>query len=185
MNILLCGVGGQGTVLASKILAQCAATRGLAAHTAETIGMAQRGGSVTSHVRLGSDCYSPLIPLHTADCLIAFEPAEAVRNASYLKPGGNAVVCSRPIFPANQSFDAGACIDYLSFVTENITVVSADTVIKSVGSLKPLNVSLLGAASHSAAIPFSLEELESAITLLLPEKLLEINKRALYANVTK
>ena len=73
-NILLCGVGGQGTVLASKLLAQCAINRGLGAHTAETIGMAQRGGCVVSHVRIGAAA-SPLIPEHAADLILAFEPA--------------------------------------------------------------------------------------------------------------
>ena len=83
MNILLSGVGGQGTVLASKLLARCAIARGEAAHTAETIGMAQRGGCVTSHVRIGK-CFSPMIPKGCADAIIAFEPAEAVRCLDFL-----------------------------------------------------------------------------------------------------
>ena len=88
INIILCGVGGQGTVLASKILASAAGARGESAHTAETIGMAQRGGSVVSHVRIGEDAYSPLIAKGCADTIIAFEPAEAVRAFPYLKKGG-------------------------------------------------------------------------------------------------
>ena len=76
-NILLCGVGGQGTVLASKILAKSALERGETVHTAETIGMAQRGGSVVSHVRIGEDCIAPLISRGQADVLLAFEAAEA------------------------------------------------------------------------------------------------------------
>ena len=102
MNILLCGVGGQGTVLASKLLAQCAIDRGVPAHTAETIGMAQRGGCVVSHVRIG-EAYSPLIPEHTADLIIAFEPAEAVRCLNYLKPNGAVIVNRRAIKPVTDS----------------------------------------------------------------------------------
>ena len=84
-DILICGVGGQGTVLASKIIAASASAEGDSIHSAETIGMAQRGGSVTSHVRIGKDAYSPLIPYGNADLLLAFEPAEAVRNLKYLR----------------------------------------------------------------------------------------------------
>ena len=74
-DILICGVGGQGTVLASKIIAASAMDEGSAVHSAETIGMAQRGGSVTSHVRIG-EAYAPLIPQGAADMILAFEPAE-------------------------------------------------------------------------------------------------------------
>lgn len=86
-SCLLCGVGGQGTVLASKMIAFAAMEKGESVRTAETIGMAQRGGCVVSHVRVGGGIYSPLIPKGGADVLIAFEPGEAVRCLSYLKPG--------------------------------------------------------------------------------------------------
>ena len=75
-DILLCGVGGQGTVLASKLIASAAMHLGNTAHSAETIGMAQRGGSVTSHIRIGNRAFSPLIPLGKADIILAFEPSE-------------------------------------------------------------------------------------------------------------
>ena len=90
-NILICGVGGQGTVLAAKVISQAAIANGEKVLSAETIGMAQRGGSVVSHVRIGSDVYSPLLPLGQADILIAFEAAEAVRNIEYLKEGGTVI----------------------------------------------------------------------------------------------
>ena len=88
-NCLLCGVGGQGVVLASKLIAFAAMRQGKSVRTAETIGMAQRGGSVVSHVRIGEEIYSPQIPLKSADLILAFEPAEAVRSLPYLKAGGN------------------------------------------------------------------------------------------------
>ena len=91
-NIILTGVGGQGTVLASKLIAA-------AAMSAETIGMAQKGGSVFSHLRVGEGLKSPMIRRGTADLLLAFEPAEAVRMLPYLKKDGMVVVNSHPIMP--------------------------------------------------------------------------------------
>ena len=79
MDCLLAGVGGQGTVLASRLIAQTAMEKGLSAHTSETIGMAQRGGSVTSQVRIGHTACAPAIPLGAADLIVGFEPAEALR----------------------------------------------------------------------------------------------------------
>ena len=101
-DILLAGVGGQGTVLASKILARCAIARGEAAHTAETIGMAQRGGCVTSHVRIG-ECSAPLIARGCADAIIAFEPAEAVRALPYLKKDGAVIVNTAAVKPVTDT----------------------------------------------------------------------------------
>ena len=91
-NILICGVGGQGTVLAAKVLSQAAISGGEHVLSAETIGMAQRGGSVTSHVRIGEGIFSPLIPKGQADIIISFEAAEAVRNIEYLKADGTVIV---------------------------------------------------------------------------------------------
>ena len=91
-SCLLCGVGGQGTVLASRIIAAAAMAKGLNAKTAETIGMAQRGGSVVSHVRTGRNIASPLIPMGKDDVLIGFEPGEAAANLEYLKNGGALIV---------------------------------------------------------------------------------------------
>ena len=94
-NILICGVGGQGTVLAAKVLSQAAISKGERVLSAETIGMAQRGGSVVSHVRIGSDVFSPLVPQGQADILIAFEAAEAVRNIDFLKADGTVIARNR------------------------------------------------------------------------------------------
>ena len=102
-DILICGVGGQGTVLASRIIAAAAMDEGSPVHSAETIGMAQRGGSVTSHVRIGEGACSPLIPFGGADMLLAFEPAEAVRNLKYLREGGLTVVNTAPVPPVTES----------------------------------------------------------------------------------
>ena len=117
-DVLICGVGGQGTVLASKLLAAAAMEEGNKVHSAETIGMAQRGGSVTSHVRIGDRAYSPLIPSGGADMIMAFEPSEAVRNLSYLKQDGVVIVNSVPVKPTTESlndtgYDGTEMIAYL------------------------------------------------------------------------
>ncbi len=90
-NIVLCGVGGQGTVLASKLLA-APAMKDISVMSAETIGMTQRGGNVFSHLRMGNDLYSPMIETGTAHLIIGFEPGETVRMLLYLKTGGHVVV---------------------------------------------------------------------------------------------
>ena len=98
-DIVLCGVGGQGTVLASRLISDAAMEKGVPVMSAETIGMAQRGGSVFSHLRLGEGVYSPMIARGEADLILAFEPGEAVRMLPYLKEGGQIVVSSRPVMP--------------------------------------------------------------------------------------
>ena len=122
INILLAGVGGQGTVLAAKVLAQAAQSKGWAVRTAETIGMAQRGGNVTSHVRMGSNgeaVHSPLITPGTADMVIALEPGEAARALAYLAPGGVLVTATTAIQPvtaalASQPYRAGDVVAALA-----------------------------------------------------------------------
>ena len=169
-NILLCGVGGQGTVLASKLLAQCAINRGLGAHTAETIGMAQRGGCVVSHVRIGAAA-SPL------------EPAEAVRCLRYLKPGGAVVANSRAIKPVTDSlsgsYSGDAMLAYLRGNIANLTVVDGDAVCAACGSPKVLNLALLGAAAKSGVLGFTAEELCRAIDEKIPERFRALNKKAI------
>lgn len=183
MNILLCGVGGQGTVLASKILAQCAINRGLSAHTAETIGMAQRGGCVVSHVRIGDGAASPLIPEHMADLIIAFEPAEAVRCLRYLKPGGTVIANRRAIKPVTDSlqgqYDGEEMVRWLEKNVESLTVCDADAVCAACGSSKVLNLALLGTAAKRGVLGFTTDEICRVIDEKIPARFRELNKRAI------
>ena len=140
-NILLCGVGGQGTVLASKLLAAAAEKKGETVHSAETIGMAQRGGPVTSHVRIGSDAYSPLIPKGKADLIIAFEPSEAVRNLDFLKEGGAVItneVCLKPVTESLNptGYDGKEMTEYLKKTVGRLVILNADELCKDLGSSK-------------------------------------------------
>lgn len=102
-NVLISGVGGQGTVLASKLIAAAAMAKELDVRTTETIGMAQRGGSVVSHVRIGQNINSPLIPQRAAHAVIGFEPAEAVRVLPYLSADGLMIVCDKAMKPVTSS----------------------------------------------------------------------------------
>ena len=185
-NILLCGVGGQGIVLASRLLGQCAIDKGLFARTAETIGMSQKGGCVTSHVRVDKTVHSPLIPLGQADLLIAMEPGEAVRNLPYLKKDGAVVVCDRPVKPVSDAlsktdYDASEMLARLKERVKSVTVVSGEAVLKTCGSLKPLNLAMLGAASAAGVLPFTDSELDAAMVKLVKPQFIELNRAAIEA----
>ena len=184
MNILLAGVGGQGTVLASRLLAQCAINKGAAAHTAETIGMAQRGGSVVSHVRIGENMHSPLIPKGMADLIIGFEPAEAVRCFDYLKPGGIVIVSGRPIRPASSllsgmRYDAVDMLAFLKSRAGRLIAVDSDALTSEGLPAQALNLALLGAAAAAGELGFTEEDIAAAMKMLVPQKHWETNKRAL------
>lgn len=182
-SCLICGVGGQGVVLASRLIAAAAMEEGLFVRTAETIGMAQRGGSVVSHVRWGSDIHSPLIPFGGADVILALEPAEAVRSLHYLKEGGAVITSSKVIKPVTASlsggYDGGTMLNYLKTHIDKLFIVDTDAVCKAAGSHKAANIALLGAAAASGALSFSLEQIEKAIHAQTREKFFDTNQKAL------
>ena len=183
-SIVLCGVGGQGTVLASRLISAAAMGKGIPVMSAETIGMAQRGGSVFSHVRLGEGVYSPMIARGEADLILAFEPGEAVRMLPYLKEGGQVVVSSRPVMPvtatlSGASYAAEDMISFLQTHVKNLMVVDAEKALQDVGSPKVLNLILLGAALQSGALGLTEDDIKTAILQKIPEKFHELNFRAL------
>lgn len=185
-NCMLAGVGGQGTVLASKLIAQAAMKQGLTAHTAETIGMAQRGGCVVSHVRIGDDAHAPMIPKGQADLIIGFEPAEAARCLPYLKPGGTMVVSTKAVQPvtaslSGASYDVEGTLEFLKAQAGRLILVDGEEVCRRCKSAKALNVALLGAAAAAGVLPMSLQELKDTIREKLPERFYEMNLNALSA----
>lgn len=180
-NILICGVGGQGTVLAAKVLSQAAISGGEHVLSAETIGMAQRGGSVTSHVRIGEEIFSPLIPKGQADILIAFEAAEAVRNVDYLKKGGLVIVNNKVVQPTTASltgvtFSEKTMVEHLQKNAGQVIVVDTDAACKELGSSKVVNMVLLGAACKTGLI--NKDELKGALKLLVKPDFYELNVKA-------
>ena len=182
IDILLAGVGGQGTVLASKILARCAIARGETAHTAETIGMAQRGGCVTSHVRIGN-ASAPLIARGCADAIIAFEPAEAVRALPYLKKNGAVIVNTAAVKPvtdtlASSGYEGAQMTDYIKKLGVKAVFIDAEAIARECGSSRVVNMALLGAAACVGGAGATLEELEAVVETLAP-KFREANMKAL------
>ena len=184
-NILISGVGGQGTVLASKLISAAAMKKGYDVRTTETIGMAQRGGSVIGHVRIGDNIFSPLIPLGKADTIIAFEPAEAVRQLPYLKENGNLIVCDTAIKPgascpagANE-YEGSKMTDYLKSNVPggNLTVIDGRRLTEQ--GAKTLNVALLGAAAQAGVFPFDVQTLIDVIPQMLAERFVEMNIKAI------
>ena len=185
-DIILCGVGGQGTVLASRLISSAAMARQIPVLSAETIGMAQRGGSVFSHLRMSTEgeLYCPMIARGEADLIIAFEPGEGVRLLPFLKEDGQMIVSSRPVMPvtaalSDTGYRAEDMLEYLSARVSRLTVVDAEAALQAVGSPKVLNLVLLGAALRAGALGLEAEDLKDAVRRLIPEKFHQLNFRAL------
>lgn len=184
VNILICGIGGQGTVLAAKLLDQAALLCGLTVHSAETIGMAQRGGSVVSHVRIGENCWSPLITLGQADMIISFEMTEAVRNIQYLKRGGAIVVNKKVTLSSvcagkENSADENSLLEFLNKNCGSVCVVDSEKICCELGTLKVVNTILLGAAASRGINGISIEKIKEALRTTVKPALVDINIKAL------
>lgn len=183
-NILICGVGGQGIVLTSKLIAATAMEHDIPVMSAETIGMAQKGGSVFSFLRLGDDIYCPLFPEKTADIIIGFEPAEAVRMLPYLRDGGQVVVNTHPIMPvtatlSGSDYTGNEMLDYLQRNVENVVLVDGNRAIEEIGSPKVLNMVMLGAAVRNGVLPFSVDDIEDTMKKTVKPQFVELNSKAL------
>jgi indolepyruvate ferredoxin oxidoreductase beta subunit len=182
-NFLLAGVGGQGTILASNVLAGVALAAGFDVKKSEVHGMAQRGGSVNTHVRWDAErVYSPLIGLGEADILLVFEEAEALRYADYLKPGGVAVVNQHTIEPitvtsggAHYPTEEGIKRVYCE-ITENCYFVPGTTIAQELGNARAANVVLLGALSAFLEVPQ--ETWLQVIEARVPPKYVTLNRQA-------
>ena len=193
INILVAGVGGQGTVLAAKVLAQAAQNKGWQVRTAETIGMAQRGGSVVSHVRMGSEgeaVHAPLVTPGTADVIIAFEPGEAARSLGYLKPGGTVVSATTLVQPvtaalSSASYSASEVVanlrESLDRADASLRLVNDGEVLAALGNRRALNTVLLAAAVACEAVPLTLDELKRAVTACVKPQFVDINIAAIDA----
>ena len=193
INILLAGVGGQGTVLAAKVLAQAAQNKGWQVRTAETIGMAQRGGSVVSHVRMGSEgeaVHAPLVTPGTADVIIAFEPGEAARSLGYLKPGGTVVSATTLVQPvtaalSSASYSASEVVanlrESLDRADASLRLVNDGEVLAALGNRRALNTVLLAAAVACEAVPLTLDELKRAVTACVKPQFVDMNIAAIDA----
>ena len=180
-NILFVGVGGQGTILASKILTEGLLKYGYDVKMSEVHGMAQRGGSVTTQVRYGEKVYSPLIEKGTADVIVAFEKSEAARYIEYLREGGKLVVNDYEIVPVTVLIGDEK---YPQNVSEKLRATGADTLMikaadiaTKLGNIKAQNVVLLGALLK--ALNLDKINWDEVLETIVPKKAIEINKKAL------
>lgn len=179
-NVLLAGIGGQGIILASKILAQCAFASGYMVRESELHGMAQRGGSVVSHVRFGEDVSSPLIQRGKADFLIALEELEGLRYAYYLKPHGVVILNRRRVAPPYLSEygipypeDAQSRLEAMS---AEVVCVNAFEIANEMGNPKLENIIVMGVLSRY--LPFTISTWERVIQESVPAKTIELNTAA-------
>jgi len=180
-NIMITGVGGQGSLLASRIFGALALKRGLDAKVSEVHGMAQRGGSVVTYVRYSAEkVYSPVICKGEADCLICFEELEAARWLEYLKVGGVLITNTQHIFPMPVVIGAESYPQGISDSIKNagVKVIAMDALAlaKEAGSAKAVNIVLIGAFARVCG--YDREELEDCIKSCVPEKTLEANLKA-------
>lgn len=186
MDIIIVGVGGQGILTSSMILAKAAMKAGLNVLTSEVHGMAQRGGSVEVHVRIG-DVLSPLIPPGNADVMIALELAEALRYTKYLNENSVVIVNTRPIIPITVTLgvaeypDAEEVLSKLKEIISHVYPVNASEIAERLGAIQATNVVVLGMLAKIVELPFSYKELEEAVKDVLPPKLHDLNLKALKA----
>ncbi len=188
ISIVITGVGGQGTLLASKILAAAAGAKGLFVRTSETIGMAQRGGCVSSHLRIDAKDLSPIIPEHHGDILLAFEPAEAVRMLPKMKESAGCVVNTDCVIPTNVALGRGVYLEkeYLELLKKKFpkaVFIEGARAALAAGDIRTLNVVILGAASGAGILPFSADEILSAMQACVKPKLLAMNEKAFEAGI--
>lgn len=181
-DLLIAGVGGQGIILTGKILGQLALDCGLYIKMAETHGMAQRGGSVVTHVRLGAEVFSPLIPFGAADYLLSFEPLETVRWISYLRRGGTviyykgsipplSVISGRDVYPEN--------IQEQLVEIDGVVIPVAQEGSPAQQNPRVLNIFLLGILA--GLLTFPREHWLDALKKTIPNRFLEMNQEAFMA----
>lgn len=196
INISLAGIGGQGSVLAAKILAETARSKGWQVRTAETTGMAQRGGNVMSHVRMGDEgeeVFSPLPAQVSDDLIIALEPGEGLRALSLLKPQGLLVTASSGVAPVVSSFKAAPYnpSDMIARLQESgvhVVVVDDERLCSELGSRKVLNIVMLAKALLAVNDPMyqnalcgkiTLEDMREILPLCVKERFVSLNLCAL------
>lgn len=179
-NMLIVGVGGQGTLLTGRIIGNYAINRGLDVKMSEVHGMAQRGGSVVMQVRYGHKVHSPLIELGQADILVAFEELEALRYLPYLKEDGVMIVNNQQIDPMPVVMGTNKypdhILDHLQSSCKTCCFIEALTMAEEIGSVKVVNMIMIGA--YAAYSGDTLEEWETIVEKNVPTKTIEINKRA-------
>ena len=181
-DILMVGVGGQGIVLASDIVAEAALAAGYDVKKSDTLGMAQRGGSVVSHVRMAEHVYAPLIRAGEADVLLALEKLEAARWVRFLRPEGVAIVNnhSRPPLSVNLGVNEYPSDEEVAGLlgdrTDRFRLVNGSDMAERLGEIRAVNILMLGYLS--ALLPITVETWRECLSRRIPAKILELNVAA-------
>ena len=179
-NIMIVGVGGQGSLLASKLLGRMLLQKGYDIKVSEVHGMSQRGGSVVTYVRFGDKVYSPVIDKGEADFIVSFELLEAARWTEYLKPGGKIVVNTQKISPMPVITGAAEypqeLVEQMEAAGLDVDAVDALSLAEQAGTAKAVNIVLMGHLSRY--FDFTEEEWMEALENSVPAKFLELNKTA-------
>jgi indolepyruvate ferredoxin oxidoreductase, beta subunit len=189
-NILLAGVGGQGLMLLSQVMGDACTRSGVKVVVGAQHGLAQRSGAISAHVRIG-DAYSPLIPVGSADLIIAMEGMEALRYVEYLKKGGTVVMNSRMMHPPLETSpmvnDRQTKRRYVTLeqvreqlmkVAGSVIVIDAEKVAVEAGNPRTENVVLLGAASNLKGFPLKIASLKESVGRIVPKGAVEANLKA-------
>ena len=179
-NIMIVGVGGQGTLLASKLLGRLLLTKGYDVKVSEVHGMSQRGGSVVTYVRWGDKVYSPIIDKGQADIILSFELLEAARWTEYLKPGGKIITNTQqvnpmPVITGAASYPQGL-VEKMTGAGMDVDAIDALSLAEEAGSAKAVNLVLMGRLAKW--FDFTDEEWMAAIEKSVPAKFLDMNKKA-------
>jgi len=179
-NVMIVGVGGQGSLLASKLLGRLLLGKGYDIKVSEVHGMSQRGGSVVTYVRFGDKVYSPVIDKGQADFIVSFELLEAARWTEYLKPGGKIITNTQQVNPMPVIIGAAQypenLLEKMKAAGLDVDGVDALSLAEQAGSSKAVNLVLMGRLSKYFDIPA--EDWMEAIEASVPAKFLEMNKKA-------
>lgn len=179
-NIVIVGVGGQGTLLASRVLGHIAQGQGYDVKVSEVHGMSQRGGSVITYVRMDEKVYSPLVEQKGADFLLAFEELEALRALPYLRDDGTLIVNTQRIMPLPVTIGAAKypehIVETLQENADRVIALDALPLAKEAGNDRAVNTVLLGVLA--ARLPFAHEVWQEALAAMVPARFLEANKAA-------
>ena len=179
-NIMIVGVGGQGTLLASKLLGRLLLSKGYDVKVSEVHGMSQRGGSVVTYVRYGDKVYSPIIDKGQADIILSFELLEAARWTEYLKPGGKIITNTQqvnpmPVITGAAEYPQGL-VEKMTAAGMDVDAIDALSLAEEAGSAKAVNLVLMGRLAKW--FDFTDEEWMAAIEKSVPAKFLDMNKKA-------
>jgi indolepyruvate ferredoxin oxidoreductase beta subunit len=184
LNIILGGVGGQGVILMSDLLGNAVVQDGLGIQGSEVLGMAQRGGSVFSNIRIGSDVVAPLTPQGKCDILAVLEPSEALRYVRELSPRSVVIINTTEVRPYTVATgestypELDSILETVRKVTDHIITIDVTKLAKEAGNALAANTAMLGALFGSGRVPVNVETIKELIKSRVPAKAVEANLRA-------